>query len=355
MSDKNRGGSGVASDSTSWDAGAVMARGSNSDDPAAFFRGVSGIETTEGEPDQRQHWALPHHKQPGGRANAAAVRNARARFGQTQNLRNREAAQRHLFETHRLPSETESSEPRTGVFRMVPGAMARADVTDDGNTLVGYASVFNTWAEIDGVMGSFREQIDSKAFNRTLTNNKDQIKVLFNHGMDPSIGSKPLGKPREIKPDDMGLWTETPLDETSYNADIRASLRSGALDGMSFMFDVVKDEWDRDTEDGIPERTIREVRLYEFGPVTWPAYATTTAGIRSKGVYGVTPEPVSPDSEARSDAPPEPARDTSALEALKLDIAKRERELQAWDDDFREREQLQGAATNVKRRWPVGR
>lgn len=355
MSDQTRGGSGVASDSTSWDAGAVMARGSSSDNPAAFFRGVSGIETTQGEPDQRQHWALPHHKNPGSPANAAAIRNARARLGQTEGLANKEAARRHLFETHSLPSETDSNEPTTGVFRMVPGAMARASVTDEGNTLVGYASVFNIWAEIDGMAGTFREQIDPRAFNRTLTNNKDQIKVLFNHGMDPSIGSKPLGKPRAINPDEMGLWTETPLDDTSYNGDIKALLRSGALDGMSFMFDVINDEWQHDTEDGIPERTIREVRLYEFGPVTWPAYATTTAGIRSKGVYGVTPEPVSPDPGARSDAPPEPARDTSALEALKLDIAKRERELQAWDADFREREQLLEAATNAKRRWPVGR
>ncbi len=32
---------------------------------------------------------------------------------------------------------------------------------------------------------------------------------------------------------------------------------------------------------GIPERTLREVRAPEFGPVTWGAYEGATSGIRS--------------------------------------------------------------------------
>jgi len=33
--------------------------------------------------------------------------------------------------------------------------------------------------------------------------------------------------------------------------------------------------------DALPERTIHEVELFEFGPVTFPAYAGATAGVRS--------------------------------------------------------------------------
>jgi phage head maturation protease len=32
---------------------------------------------------------------------------------------------------------------------------------------------------------------------------------------------------------------------------------------------------------GIPERTVQEARVMEFGPVTFPAYAGATAGLRS--------------------------------------------------------------------------
>jgi hypothetical protein len=33
--------------------------------------------------------------------------------------------------------------------------------------------------------------------------------------------------------------------------------------------------------DGLPERTIKEAQVMEFGPVTFPAYAGATAGVRS--------------------------------------------------------------------------
>jgi hypothetical protein len=203
-----------------------------------------------------------------------------------------------------------SQEPRQGLFRMVPNSIARAETADDGNTLTGYAAVFDTWADIDGFSGSFKERVMPGAFKRTLANNKDKIKVMFNHGMDPQIGMKPLGKPAVLEERKEGLYTETPLDKTSYNEDLKASLASGAIDGMSFQFDVVGQEWNED----FSERTITEVKLYEFGPVTWPAYETTSAGIRSKGVYGL--EPAAPSAPTRLEALDEDARDTSAQEAL---------------------------------------
>ena len=46
---------------------------------------------------------------------------------------------------------------------------------------------------------------------------------------------------------------------------------------MSFRFTVKDEEWaDSDTV-----RTIREVELHELGPVTFPAYHTTSVGVRS--------------------------------------------------------------------------
>lgn len=176
--------------------------------------------------------------------------------------------------------ETRPDAPREDLIRMTTTLRHQ----EDGNLLVGYAAVFNEDTEIDSWEGRFVERIAPGAFRKTLRERGDQVKVLFNHGMDPSIGDKPLGKPTVMKEDDRGLYVEVPLDDTSYNADIKALLRSGALDGMSFRMTVVNDDWDTpERKNALPERTIKEIRLYEFGPVTFPAYKATEAGVRAHG------------------------------------------------------------------------
>ncbi len=48
-----------------------------------------------GEPDERQHWALPHHYLGKG-PNEQGVRSAKSRLPQTENLANRQRAEAHL-------------------------------------------------------------------------------------------------------------------------------------------------------------------------------------------------------------------------------------------------------------------
>lgn len=188
---------------------------------------------------------------------------------------------------------TDTSAPRADLFRMVALSDASVEVRSDDDaedgrigTLVGYAALFNEDTIIDSWEGRFVERIAPKAFARTLEQRGDRVKVLFNHGFDPSIGDKPLGKPEVMREDSRGLWVEVPLDDTSYNRDLVASLRSGALDGQSFRFSVKAEKWE-DPKDAksLPVRTIREVELYEFGPVTFPAYEATSAGVRSRDAY----------------------------------------------------------------------
>lgn len=95
-------------DESGWDANRAMGQCNT----AADYRSICAGEKSEGDPDQRQHWALPHHYL-GRSANAAGVAAARARFNQTEGLSNASTARTHLFETHRLPSDsTESSNDR---------------------------------------------------------------------------------------------------------------------------------------------------------------------------------------------------------------------------------------------------
>lgn len=178
--------------------------------------------------------------------------------------------------------------PREGLFRMVEWRDARADLEadetrNDGRlgTFHGYAAIFNENTTIRSWEGEFVERIAPGAFRKTLEERGSKVKALFNHGFDPQIGDKPLGRIDVLREDERGLYVEFGFDDTSYNRDLVASLRSGALDGMSFQFSVVKDDWDHPDAD-LPVRTLREVKLYEVGPVTFPAYEATEAGVRSR-------------------------------------------------------------------------
>src|SRR5262249_15218644 len=76
------------------------------------------------------------------------------------------------------------------------------------------------------------------------------------------------------------------LLDAPYVKDIAPGLRA-KLYGASFRFRVLRDQFVHNPKpsahnpDGIPERTIQEASVSEFGPVTFPAYAGATAGVRS--------------------------------------------------------------------------
>lgn len=174
--------------------------------------------------------------------------------------------------------------------------LVRADGEGDGEgvsgglgmpTLHGHFAVFNEWTEINSAFeGHFLERIAPGAFAKTMSEQRDEIRVLFQHGHDPQIGDKPLGPIRSMSEDEHGASYEVPMLDTSYNRDLLPGLEAG-LYGSSFRFRVTREEFDQEPKrteanpEGLPERTIKEVRLFEFGPVTFPAYAAATAGVRS--------------------------------------------------------------------------
>jgi HK97 family phage major capsid protein/HK97 family phage prohead protease len=168
----------------------------------------------------------------------------------------------------------------------------KADKNDEGNnpvkrTMYGHFSRFNNFYEIDSAYeGRFLERISPGAFNKTIQENRNNIKVLLEHGHDPTVANKPLGRVADVGEDEEGARYEVDLFDTSYVRDLIPALEAGVY-GSSFRFRVVKDEWNYDPEmsdanpDGIPERTIQEVRLSEFGPTIYPANPEATASLRS--------------------------------------------------------------------------
>ena len=151
------------------------------------------------------------------------------------------------------------------------------DSDDDGFTLEGYGAVFGQATRIDSWEGTFDEQIDRGAFTKTLS---ERTPVLqFDHGRDPATGSVPIGSIKQIRGDDHGLFVQARLHDNARVEPIRQAIASGAVDGMSFRFQVIRDDWDERGE--TPLRTLKEVSLLEVGPVVFPAYAGASVGVRS--------------------------------------------------------------------------
>lgn len=153
--------------------------------------------------------------------------------------------------------------------------------------LVGRFAVFNEWTEIRSIFeGRFMERFAPGAFKKTFRENRKRLRVLFQHGRDPQVGDKPLGTIEELREESDGAHYRVPLFDTNYNRELLPALKAGQF-GASFRFTPVKVVEDTDPKrsdhnpDGLPERTITEARVSEFGPVTFPAYEGATAGVRS--------------------------------------------------------------------------
>lgn len=192
--------------------------------------------------------------------------------------------------------------------RSVPFEM-RDDADEDGNTLDGYGAVFDTPTRIDSWEGIFDEDIARGAFAKTLA---ERTPVLqFDHGRHPMVGSIPLGSFKTLAEDKRGLKVVAPLHDNWLVQPVRDAIKSKAIPGMSFRFAVVKDEWrdasgkpipadqveralmrsDRNDPNTIPKRTLQEVKLYEVGPVVFPAYTDTTVGVRSRELVTLLSDP----------------------------------------------------------------
>jgi HK97 family phage prohead protease len=209
---------------------------------------------------------------------------------------------------------TDKTTPRSDLCRSV--AFTRDDSEHgDGRSFIGYGAVFNSLTRIDSWEGTFDEQFAPGAFRKTLRERKP--KFQFDHGRHPMIGSVPIGVITEIREDDRGLYVEARLGKHMLVDFVQEAIETGAIDGMSIRFSVVREEW-RDNMGNIvaptevdailwgghPERivlqrTILEAKLDEVGPVVWPAYQNTTAGVRSMEPVTIDPARLNEPGERR--------------------------------------------------------
>jgi phage head maturation protease len=199
--------------------------------------------------------------------------------------------------------------PRDGLLRMAPFALRDPGTESDGNTLDGYAAVFNAITTIDSWEGRFKEQAAPGSMRKSFR--EDPPVIQFDHGHHPMVGSIPIARlesaTEDTDPDlapNGGAHVIGRLHDNWLVQPVRDAIASKAIHGMSFRFTVVRDAFQdkdgnpiagdalrsllRDTwqpdfpEKDLPLRTLQELRVPELGPVVFPAYDATSVGVRSR-------------------------------------------------------------------------
>lgn len=125
----------------------------------------------------------------------------------------------------------------------------------DARTIAGYAATWDKDQVNDVIhFGAFAKSI-REAFPAK------RIKLLWQH-------SEPLGMPVDMSEDEIGLKVSAKVSKTRLGDEALELMRDGVVDRMSIGFTIPHGKSDYDDE-GV--RHIREAKLMEFSPVTFPA------------------------------------------------------------------------------------
>ena len=126
------------------------------------------------------------------------------------------------------------------------------EVDEDANVFKGYASTYD--------LDKGGDIIVRGAFDKTLQDNANQVKILWQHKQD-----SPIGKPSVMRADDNGLYIEGKVSDTTLGRDAKILMKDGVINSMSIGFITKESDYN---QDGI--RLIKELELVEFSLVTYP-------------------------------------------------------------------------------------
>lgn len=166
---------------------------------------------------------------------------------------------------------------------MVPASTHPVTITrSEGKPTVvqGYGAVFfrddNPGTEY-WLFNDLVERVGRGAFDRALRDN-DDVRALFNHDVNQIMGRSSAGTLR-LSVDQVGLRYEFDLPDSPNGQNLAHALERKDVTGSSFSFDILRVEYRE--EDDFFVREMLDVRLFDVGPVTFPAYTAATAGLRS--------------------------------------------------------------------------
>lgn len=150
---------------------------------------------------------------------------------------------------------------------------------DEPEKIVGHAAVFNS---ISG-NGWFREQVAPGAFKESIKN--DDIRALFNHDKNYVLGRNKSGT-LELREDKQGLLTTIVPPESGIVRDLVLDpIRRKDITGMSIGFEIITEERTKGEGNEPDLFTIKEAKLWDVSPVTFPFYEQTDVSLRSRETW----------------------------------------------------------------------
>lgn len=164
----------------------------------------------------------------------------------------------------------------------------------DGNelTLTGYASTFEPYEMYGGpAQGGWIEQLDPKAFDKTLREKPDLMLLINHQGM-------PLARTKSgtltLSVDSYGLKVVAKLDRNDPDVkSLEVKMKRKDMDEMSFAFRVAAQKWSKHPDypgDEFAHRLITEVNLHkgDVSVVNYGANPTTSAEVKGRSAGKVS-------------------------------------------------------------------
>jgi len=128
-----------------------------------------------------------------------------------------------------------------------------ADIDDKMGIVKGYGSYF-------GNKDSDNDVITKGAYQKTIKENGDRVRYLYQHDM-----SQPIGKMKEMYEDDKGLMFVAEIPKTTLGSDVLELMKAGIITENSVGILPIQKQMKDDY------REITEVKLYEISAVTLAA------------------------------------------------------------------------------------
>ncbi|WML38698.1 HK97 family phage prohead protease [Neobacillus sp. OS1-2] len=172
---------------------------------------------------------------------------------------------------------------KTEKRNLVPGKVEIRESENGSRTISGYAVKWEMKSYTMGYWRRFKEQFKRGAFTDSLTAD-DQL-ALWSHDISQVLGRTKNGTLRLFE-DDIGLRFELDLPNTTLGNDAFETIKRGDVDGVSFGFQMAKEEWDESDPDNIV-RSVTKAKLVEISPVAFPAYPDSQVSARSHDPYKV--------------------------------------------------------------------